>query len=124
MAFIRLSGTPEDYRKKVLMGLAQVHKFDKGMAITEVVEYHTPREKILNVLLLSGREFEDWKAEADKTLVEFARVNGCNAIEFACRLGLAKKVAPLGYDKKAVLMRKDLDERHIRRRREHTISSK
>lgn len=107
---LRLNGTFDDYRKKVLMGLAQVHNFDKGCAVTEVVSYTNPEERILNVLLLGGEQFEEWKAEADRVLVSFARVNGCNAIEFACRLGLERKVTELGYRKFRVLMRKDIDE--------------
>ena len=110
MAFIRLNGSLEDYRRKVELGLAQFHDFGKGEAITEVVDYTNPDERVLNVLLLAGEDFDSWKEDADKKLVSFARVNGCRAIEFACRLGLYKKIAHMGYQKKKVLARKDLDE--------------
>lgn len=109
MARLRLGGSLADYRAAVDEGRAQLHSFSSGFAITEVKEYTSPRERILNVLLLGGTQFDEWKAEADRTLVSFARVNGCEAIEFACRLGLAKKIAGLGYTEKRKLMRKELE---------------
>jgi hypothetical protein len=103
-----LGGSLEDYRAAIKAGMAQLHAFSDGFAITEVRDYTNPPERVLNVLLLGGKRFDGWKAEADLKLVSFARVNGCNAIEFACRLGLAKKIRGLGYTEKRKLMRKDL----------------
>lgn len=108
MAKLRLGGSWADYQRKISEGKAQFHNFGLGFAITEVVEYNHPHERVLTVLLLGGEKFEEWKAEADLKLVSFARVNGCEAIEFACRLGLEKKIKGLGYRRHRVLMRKDL----------------
>lgn len=108
MARLRLNGTAADYRLMVERGEAQVHEFSGGFAITQIKAYSEPRERVLNVLLLGGRSFDRWKAQADQALMSFARVNGCSAIEFACRLGLAKKIAGLGYTERRKLMRKDL----------------
>lgn len=109
MARLRLNGSEDDYRRMVAEGEAQLHVFKCGFAITEVKEYNHPMERVLNVLLLGGKMFDEWKVEADRKLVEFARVNGCNAIEFACRLGLAEKVSSLGYTKHRIQMRKELE---------------
>lgn len=106
---LRLGGTLEDYRRMVEAGDAQLHGFGKGFAITEIKDYTHPRERVLNVLLLGGKDFDEWKAEADLRLVSFARVNGCSAIEFACRLGLARKISGLGYTERRKLMRKELE---------------
>lgn len=109
MTRLRLLGTPDDYQRMVEAGQAQAHEFADGFAITQVVEYKVPHERVLNVLLLGGKRFDEWKGEADEKLVDFARVNGCSAIEFACRLGLAKKIADLGYTEHRKLMRKELE---------------
>ena len=108
MKRLRLGGSLEDYRKAVEAGHAQLHAFSSGFAITEIRDYTHPQERVLNVLLLGGKRFDEWKAEADRKLELFARVNGATAIEFACRLGLAKKIASLGYTEKRKLMRKEL----------------
>lgn len=110
---LRLIGDEEDHRRAVESGQAQAHSFSGGFAITEIKEYNRPKERVLNVLLLGGKEFDSWKAEADDRLVQFARVNGCQAIEFACRMGLADKISQLGYRKHRILMRKQLDEQTI-----------
>lgn len=109
MAFLRMIGRLEDYRRWISEGKAQLHAFSEGFAITEVKDYTYPSERVLNVLMLGGKRFDSWKEEADRKLGDFARVNGCQAIEFACRTGLEKKVAELGYRKKRVYMRKELE---------------
>lgn len=110
MARLRLLGSWEETQELVRSGKAQVHKFSGGFAITDIREYSNPKEKVLNVLILGGRDFETWKQEADEALCRFARVNGCGAIEFACRRGLMKKITELGYREHRLLARKDLDE--------------
>lgn len=113
MARIRLPGTWEEIQAAVESGRAQLHRFSGGFAITDIREYSNPHERVLNVLLLSGRDFEGWKVEADEGLCRYARVNGCQAIEFACRRGLMKKVAEMGYREHRTLARKELDEQKV-----------
>lgn len=108
MARLRLGGSLADYRAAVAAGRAQLHAFPEGFAITEVRDYTHPTERVLNVLLLGGKNFDAWRDAAHERLKSFARVNGCQAIEFACRLGLAKKVANLGYRKRRILMRYEM----------------
>lgn len=93
----------------ILEGKAQLHSFPMGFAITEVREYTHPTEKVLNVLILGGERFDEWKEVAHNKLKEFARVNGCLAIEFACRLGLFEKIKDLGYSRKRVLARYEME---------------
>lgn len=107
---LRLGGSLSEYKAKIEMGEAQIHAFAQGFAITEVREYNHPREKVLNVLLLGGRQFDGWKETAHEKLKDFARVNGCSAIEFACRLGLEAKVTELGYRRRRVLMRYEMEQ--------------
>ena len=113
MARLRLLGSADDYRHRVEEGSAQLHVFGGGFAITEIKDYTHPTERILVVMLLGGNKFDEWREAAHEKLKEVARVNGCKAIEFACRLGLEKKIASLGYRRKRVLMRLELDEQKI-----------
>jgi hypothetical protein len=109
MPRLRLNGDAEEYRRMVEAGLAQVHLCEGGFAITEIREYNHPQERVLVVLLLGGKKFDEWKVSAHEKLKSFARVNGCSAIEFACRLGLEVKVAELGYRRRRVLMRYEME---------------
>jgi hypothetical protein len=100
-----------DYQKLIEEGQAQAHVFSGGFVITEIRDYTLPRERVLNVLLLGGKNLEEWGLRAEARLVEFARVNGCDAIEFACRLGLAAKIKRLGLgytEERRKLLRKEL----------------
>ena len=92
---LRLTESLEEYRAKIDNGEYQAHVFREGCAVTEIVQY--PQEKVLTVHLLAGRNFDAWKGEAQGVLENFARKNGCVAIEAMCRLGLAKKIESLGW---------------------------
>lgn len=108
---MRIRLGPENYEKLVEEGKAQAHVFSGGFVITEIRDYTIPRERVLHVLLLGGRNLDEWGLRAEARLVEFARVNGCDAIEFACRLGLARKISRLGLgytEERRKLLRKEL----------------
>lgn len=108
MARVRLMGSMEDYRAMIDAGQAQMLRFEKGFVITQIFDYANPQERVLNVLLLGGEQFDGWKDKVDAGLIELARVNGCNAIEFACRLGIAEKMRHFGYRTEFAVMRKGL----------------
>lgn len=110
MARLRLLGSMEDYRRKIESGEMQAHVFNGGFVLTELKDYTHPTERVLNVLLLGGRNLDSWKHEAHEKVKTFARENGAVAIELICRLGLAKKMTAFGYRKRRVTMRLELDE--------------
>ena len=92
--------------EKLKRGEWQIHKFPLGFLITEIKQYRD--ERILTVQLVSGERLDEWKQEAHKRLRAFAVEHQCKAIEALCRLGLEKKLAPLGYRKTRVLLRAEI----------------
>ena len=104
MPKVRLGYSEDEYRRKVEAGQWQAHQFEHGFLITEIMQY--AEERVLTVHLLGGKNFKEWKAEADERLRSFAVANGCVAIEAVCRLGLEKSLIDLGYKRSRVLMRK------------------
>ena len=63
---------------------------------------------MLEVLLAGGEQFDAWKAEAQEHLIKFGREQGCNALEAACRFGMARKLKTLGWRPWHVIMRHEI----------------
>jgi len=89
----------EETEAKLKSGDWQIHKFPLGFIITEIKQYLYPKERVLLIWVLSGRKFDEWKEEAFSRLRAFGAEHGCSAIETQCRLGLVKKLKPLGSEK-------------------------
>lgn len=85
----------QEAEAKIKSGEWQIHKFDRGFILTEIKQY--PNERVLLVWVLSGDGFDDWREEAFQRLKDFGRAHGCKAIEAQVRLGLVKKLKPLGF---------------------------
>jgi len=85
----------DEIDQKLRNGEWQIHKFHRGIILTEIKQY--PKERILLVHVLAGGGFDDWINEAWERLKSFGREHGCTAIEAMCRLGLTKKLKPLGF---------------------------
>lgn len=78
-----------------------------GAITTEIVIY--PQCKHCRVITLAGSNFAEWVELADSTLSEWARNQGCNAIESYVRKGLVPKMEPFGYKHKHCVLVKELD---------------
>ena len=85
----------EEVDQKLRSGEWQIHKFPKGIILTEIKQY--PNERVLLVHVLAGQEYDSWSSESVEYLKQFGRQYGCSAIEALCRLGLTKKLKPLGF---------------------------
>jgi hypothetical protein len=81
--------------EKIRRGDWQAHKFQHGFILTEIKQF--PNERVLLVWVLSGEKFDEWKDEAFIRLKAFGKEHGCKAIEAQVRLGLVKKLKPLGF---------------------------
>lgn len=77
-----------------------------GAITTEVVIY--PNRKHLRIITLAGSEFSQWIGLADQTMDDYARSQGCNAIECFTRRGFVKKLEPLDYKMRHCVLIKDL----------------
>ena len=72
--------------------------------ITEMAEY--PQKKILRYFLAGGKNLGHWLTDIQTKIEDFAKRNGCNAIEVAGRKGWIRKLH--GYNKPVFIIRKDL----------------
>jgi Ni,Fe-hydrogenase maturation factor len=99
--------TFEEITKKLERGEYQKHAFPLGFVITQISEYEN--ERVLDVMLLLGERFEEWKAELVAHLNAFAKVHGCKAIEAISRLGLEKALKDQRFRKSRVVLRREVE---------------
>lgn len=97
----------EEIEKKIKEGDYQYHPFDTCFVITQITDYGT--EKVLEVVLLLGEDFISKKSEVVDRLVRFGKEHGCKAVETICRLGLEPTLKTLGWKKKRILLRREID---------------
>lgn len=102
----RLGYTWDEIKEKVDRGEWQFHGYPLGFVFTEIKQY--PTEKVCLVHFLSGEQFDSWKSQLVDDLAKFGKENGCQALQAGVRLGLEKKLKPLGWKRWHVVIRKEL----------------
>lgn len=105
--------TLTDYLTKVLVNMAQCWAVVEGgtivgVGLTEFLQY--TQHKTLHIIAFSGSNFEE-QSKVFPTVEQFARDNGCKAIEQWGRQGWAKVLPQYvpGFKQAYVVMRKDLE---------------
>ena len=106
--------TLTDYLTKVLTGYAQCWAVLEsgthivGVGLTEFLNYS--QHRTLHIIAFSGSNFEE-QSKVFPTVEQFARDNGCKAIEQWGRQGWAKVLPQYvpGFKQAYVVMRKDLE---------------
>jgi hypothetical protein len=105
--------TLTDYLTKVLINIAQCWAVVEGgtivgVGLTEFLQY--TQHKTLHIIAFSGSNFEE-QSKVFPTVEQFARDNGCKAIEQWGRQGWAKVLPQYvpGFKQAYVVMRKDLE---------------
>ena len=105
--------TLTDYLTKVLVGVAQCWGVIEngaivGVGLTEFLQYS--QHKTLHIIAFSGSNFEE-QSKVFPTVEQFAKDNGCKAIEQWGRQGWAKVLPQYvpGFKQAYVVMRKDLE---------------
>jgi hypothetical protein len=105
--------TLTDYLTKVLINMAQCWAVVEGgtivgVGLTEFLQY--TQHKTLHIIAFSGSNFEE-QSKVFPTVEQFARDNGCKAIEQWGRQGWAKVLPQYvpGFKQAYVVMRKDLE---------------
>jgi len=76
-------------------GTKQCFVCDDSVIVSEVTEY--PNGKVLNIVLVAGKDADKWLSKADAFFTEMAKLNGCKAIITTGRIGWKKLNASLGY---------------------------
>lgn len=92
---------------KLERGEYQKHAFPLGFVITQISQYEN--ERVLDVVLLLGERFEEWKPELVAHLERFAEKHDCAAIEAISRLGLEGALKDQGFRRTKVLLRKEVN---------------
>ena len=64
---------------------------------TRVAEYPSGK-KVLNIVALGGKQFEQWAQELLDTLKKFSLENKCTSIEFVGRRGWMRKLPEYGFE--------------------------
>ena len=77
-----------------------------GIVITHIAQ--RPKAKVAEILLLAGRDARKWMPEAEKMVEAWARELGCDAMEAAGRTGWERRMEPHGWQRQAVVIRKEL----------------
>jgi hypothetical protein len=77
-----------------------------GAVTTEIVVY--PRRKHCRVITLAGSGFADWIELCDNVLAQFAKAQGCDALEAHVRKGFVPKLADLAWRHKHSTVVKEL----------------
>lgn len=92
--------------RKVRSGEYQFHDFRTCWVWTQVTDYGD--EKVLDVVLLLGDGFLEQKEAVVAHLVRYGKECGCSAVEALSRRGLEPALKPLGWKKKKIQLRKDI----------------
>lgn len=79
-----------------------------GAASTEIVVY--PQRKHARVITLAGSRAPEWTGLLDTILNDWARSQGCAAIEAFVRKGYVPKLMEYGYKHKYSVVTKELSE--------------
>jgi hypothetical protein len=79
----------------------------EGAFITKISQY--PQKNILCVLLLAGKNFSEWRDEADVLLNAFGKENKCEYVELFGRKGWGKVLKDLDYKEQTRLFAKEIE---------------
>ncbi len=60
------------------------------------------------VIMCGGKGFNEWGVDAARTMEAFAKERGCVGVEIIGREGWTKRFAPLGYERTATMIQKEL----------------
>jgi len=100
--------TSDSILTDVQMGQAQLWSAE-GLAVLVTRIVQRPMEKVLWVEWLSGERMDEWLDKWEEVQNEFAKANGCTAVEFQGRKGWHKlNKAYEDYRPLATIFRKDL----------------
>ena len=84
----------------------KIDKEVQGAFVTKISKY--PQKNILCVLLLGGKNFLEWRDEADALLNAFGKENNCEYVELFGRKGWGKILKDINYEEQTRLFAKEI----------------
>lgn len=97
--------TFEDVRDGILTGKMQIWPAQRGMAVTEIIQY--PRRKVLHCFLAGGDM--DQILDMIESAVAWGRGQGCDGLTLSGRLGWDRVLRKHGFKPILVTMEKPFD---------------
>lgn len=94
----------EDIVNSILTQEMQLWSGENGCAVTMITVY--PRKKIFHVFLAGGDL--DEILEIEKSMVEFAKQNDCDALTLSGRVGWKKVLRDLGWNESFLTLKKEI----------------
>jgi hypothetical protein len=85
----------------------KIDKEVQGAVVTKISKY--PQKNILCVLLLGGKNFLEWRDEADALLNAFGKENNCEYVELFGRKGWGKMLKDINYKEQTRLFAKEIN---------------
>mgnify|MGYP003148467084 FL=1 len=85
----------------------KIDKEVQGAFVTKISKY--PQKNILCVLLLGGKNFLEWRDEADALLNAFGKENNCEYVELFGRKGWGKMLKDINYKEQTRLFAKEIN---------------
>lgn len=100
----------EDIRAGLLTGEDQLWIWRTPTAfavgITRLANY--PKQRVCTLRIVTGNNMDEWATPCIETIEQWAKANGCHAMEFQARPGWECFLRPRGYDKTHVYLERAL----------------
>lgn len=100
----------EDIRAGLLSGEDQLWIWKSPTAfavgITRLSNY--PKQRVCNLRIVTGENMAEWAQPCIETIEQWARANGCHAMEFCARGGWERFLTRRGYDRTHVFLERTL----------------
>lgn len=77
-----------------------------AVGITRIVNY--PKQSVCTLRIVTGSNMDEWAEPCIKAIEDWAKANGCHAMEFQARPGWERFLRPRGYDKTHVYLERAL----------------
>ncbi|NUY33299.1 hypothetical protein F0160_22705 [Paraburkholderia sp. JPY303] len=90
----------EDIKAGLLSGEDQLWIWKSPTAfavgITRLANY--PKQRVCTIRIVTGTNAAEWQRPAMEAIEEWARSNGCNAMELCARAGWSRRMRAQGYE--------------------------
>jgi hypothetical protein len=102
---------PEDIRSFALQGIIQLWLVSEGNRIVGAVTTETvlyPKRKHCRIITLAGSQAAEWTHLVDTIVADWAKTEGCDAVEAFVRKGYVPTLTKLGFKFKYCAIVKDI----------------
>lgn len=95
----------EDVKRSILAGKMQIWPAQRGVAITEIIEY--PKKRVLHVFLAAGEM--DQITDMIESAAQWGRTQGCTSLTLSGRKGWERVLDRYGFKPVMVVMEREIE---------------